>query len=251
VGLLSCNRPYLPAIPTGGMGKQWMMAWVASTVFHQGEWSLKKKRSTVMENRLKLPPMSLVVRYKKDTSLLMCVVCVRMICVLFMSLVGVWWWSVWLLCVICGSFISCCCTMHRECSTLFSSVMWSWCVATSCNTSSHSNMWLVWWFGFSVTWLLWFLISCMILYNLILKCLFVATLTLSAICEMLWWSIWKFHVNLDLFHNVDGVLLMGREFLGNECDDVFVIFGPKTSHRAALHQHFKGCLRVETSRPHL
>ena len=32
---------------------------------------------------------------------------------------------------------------------------------------------------------------------------------------------------------------------------MFVIFGPKTSHRAALHQHCKGCLRVETFRPTL
>ena len=117
-GLLSRKRPYLPAIPTDGMGKQWMMAWVASTVFHKGEWSLVMKRSTVMENRLKLPPMLCVVRYKKDTLSLMCVCFCANEHLWFVWRVGVWWWSVWLFCVIRDMTISCCCIMHRECSTL-------------------------------------------------------------------------------------------------------------------------------------
>ena len=177
----------------------------------------------------------------------MCVVCVQMICVLFLFLVGVWWWSVWLLCVICESFISCCCIMHRECSTLFSRVMWSWCVATSCNTSSHSNMWLVWWFGFSVAWLLWLLIPCMILYNLILKCLLLLLLLCLPSVKCCGDPFGSFMWTWICFIMLMVSCWWGESF-GNWCDDAFVIFGPKTSHRVALYQHYRGCLRVETSR---
>ena len=194
--------------------------------------------------------MLFVVRYKKTRLFHVCCLYAEDVCVLFMNLVGVWWWSVWWLCMICDSFISCCCTMHREYSTLFPSVMWSWCVATSCNTSSHPNMWVGWWLvGGSVSLLLVCYVSSFQMWSYLIWSWNVCLLLLLFCVPSM-----KRCGDLGLTW-ISCIMLMepwwlGRELLGNECDDVCHCFGPKTSHRAALHQHFKGCCRVETVSAH-